>query len=164
MIEGRMKESIHTSTDQIVVFTLDEQLFALPLIAVVKVIHAIEIRHLPKAPEIITGIINVRGRIIPVIDIRKRLGMLIREIDLNDRLIIADTGKREVAIMVDSVTGIIDLEPFQLDTAKNSAPFSEHISGVAKTEDGLILIYDLAGFLNLEEEKDLAQAMKTKRK
>jgi|SRR5450759_1178055 len=158
MIEGRMKESIHTSTDQIVVFTLDEQLFALPLIAVVKVIHAIEIRHLPKAPEIITGIINVRGRIIPVIDIRKRLGMLTREIDLNDRLIIADTGKREVAILVDSVTGIIDLEPRQLDLAKKSAPYAEHIRGAAKTEDGMILIYDLDGFLNLEEEKDLALA------
>jgi purine-binding chemotaxis protein CheW len=158
MIEGRMKESIHTSTDQIVVFTLDEQLFALPLIAVVKVIHAIEIRHLPKAPEIITGIINVRGRIIPVVDIRKRLGMLTREIDLNDRLIIADTEKREVAILVDSVTGIIDLEPRQLDLAKKSAPYAEHIRGAAKTEDGMILIYDLGGFLNLEEEKDLALA------
>lgn len=153
-----MKESIHTSTDQIVVFTLDEQLFALPLIAVVKVIHAIEIRHLPKAPEIITGIINVRGRIIPVVDIRKRLGMLTREIDLNDRLIIADTEKREVAILVDSVTGIIDLEPRQLDLAKKSAPYAEHIRGAAKTEDGMILIYDLGGFLNLEEEKDLALA------
>lgn len=153
-----MKESIHTSTDQIVVFTLDEQLFALPLIAVVKVIHAIEIRHLPKAPEIITGIINVRGRIIPVVDIRKRLGMLTREIDLNDRLIIADTGKREVAILVDSVTGIIDLEPRQLDLAKKSAPYAEHIRGAAKTEDGMILIYDLDGFLNLEEEKDMALA------
>jgi len=92
MIEGRMKESIHTSKDQIVVFTLDEQLFALPLIVVLKVIHALEIRHLPEAPEIISGIINVRGKIIPVVDIRKRLGILTREIDLNDRLIIEDKG------------------------------------------------------------------------
>jgi len=153
-----MKESIHTSKDQIVVFTLDEQLFALPLIVVLKVIHALEIRHLPEAPEIISGIINVRGKIIPVVDIRKRLGILTREIDLNDRLIIADTGKREVAILVDSVTGVIDLEPFQGDTSKNSAPFSEHISGVAKTEDGMILINDLDGFLNLDEEKDLVLA------
>jgi purine-binding chemotaxis protein CheW len=157
-----MKESIHIPKDQIVVFTLDEQLYALPLIAVIKVIHAIEIRHLPKAPEIITGIINVRGRIIPVVDIRKRFGMIIHEIDLNDRLIIADTGKREVAILVDSVTGIIDLEPEQLKLAKNSEPFAEHISGVAKTEEGMILIYDLDGFLNLDEEKNLDLAMKTK--
>jgi purine-binding chemotaxis protein CheW len=164
MIEGRMKESIHISKEQIVVFTLDEQLYALPLIAVIKVIHAIEIRHLPKAPEIISGIINVRGRVIPVVDIRKRLGLIIHEIDPNDRLIIADTGKREVAILVDSVTGITDLEPGQLELANNTSPFAEHISGVAKTDDGLILIYDLAGFLNLVEEKDLDQALKTKRK
>jgi purine-binding chemotaxis protein CheW len=163
MIEKRMQESIHISKDQIVVFTLDEQLFALILMVVVKVIHAIEIRHLPKAPEIITGIINVRGRIIPVVDIRKRFGMISREIDINDRLIITDTGKREVAILVDSVTGIIDLEPIQLDLAKNAAPFAEHFSGVAKTEDGLILIYDLAGFLNLDEEKNLDLALKNKK-
>jgi purine-binding chemotaxis protein CheW len=68
-----MSESINIMTDQIVVFTLDEQLYGLPLQAVVKVIHAIEIRHLPKAPEIIAGIINIKGQIIPVVDIRKRL-------------------------------------------------------------------------------------------
>jgi purine-binding chemotaxis protein CheW len=157
-----MKKSIHLSKDQIVVFTLDEQLFALPLIAVTKVIHAIEIRHLPKAPEIISGIINVRGRIIPVVNIRKRLGMIVHEIDPNDRLIIADTGKREVAILVDSVTCITDLDRGQLALAKNAEPFAENIIGVAKTEEGMILIYDLAGFLNLGEEKDLDNALKTK--
>jgi purine-binding chemotaxis protein CheW len=158
-----MKEPIHLSKDQIVVFTLDEQLYALPLPAVIKVIHVIEIRHLPKAPEIISGIINVRGRIIPVVDIRKRLGMVVREIDPNDRLIVADTGKREVAILVDSVTGITDLEPKQMARSKNAEPFAEHISGVAKTEDGLILIYDLAGFLSIDEEKNLDLTLKNRR-
>lgn len=158
-----MKESIHTSKDQIVVFSLDEQLFALPLNAVVKVIHAIEIRHLPGVPEIIIGVINIKGQIIPVVDIRKRLEMLSREIDLNDRLIIANTGKRNVAIMVDSVTGIIDLEPQQLELAKRSVSFAEHISGVAKVDDGMILIYNLASFLSLDEEKDLDLALKNKK-
>jgi purine-binding chemotaxis protein CheW len=158
-----MKESIHVSKDQIVVFTLDEQLFALPLIAVVRVIHAVEIRHLPKAPEIISGIINVRGLIIPVVDIRKRLGMIEHEIDPDNRLILADTGKRVVAVLADSVTGVIDLEPEQHELAKNSAPLAEHISGFAKTIDGLVLIYDLAGFLNLDEEKNLDLAMKNKK-
>ena len=159
-----MSESIFTMTDQIVMFTLDELLYALPLPSVVRVIHAVEIRHLPKAPEIISGIINVKGRIIPVADIRKRFGLEAREIDLNDRLIIADTGKRHVAILVDTVTGIRDLAPGQQKQAKETLPFAEHLKGVAKVDDELILIYDLEQFLSLDEEKELDQALKTKSK
>jgi purine-binding chemotaxis protein CheW len=157
-----MSESFQTATDQIVEFTLDELSFALSLPAVEKVIHAVEIRHLPKAPEIITGIINVKGQIIPVADIRKRFGLGAREIDPDNRLIIADTGKRQVAILVDTVTGIMDLAPGQLSVAKETLPFSEHIRGVAKVDNGLILIFDLDRFLSLDEEKELDQALKTK--
>ena len=157
-----MNDSFQTNTDQILVFTLDELSYALPLPTVVRVIHAIEIRHLPEAPEIITGIINVKGQIIPVADIRKRFGLVAHEIDPNDRLIIADTGKRQVAILVDTVTGIRDLAPRQLTVARETLSFAEHIRGVAKVDDGLVLIYDLDRFLNLDEEKELEQALKTK--
>jgi|SRR5664280_201805 len=163
-MKDKMNESLQAKTDQIVVFTLDELLYALPLQSVVKVIHAIEIRHLPKAPEIISGIINVKGQIIPVVDIRKRLELATNETDPDDRLIIADTGKREVAILVDTVTGIRVLTPAQLAEAKETLPFAKYIKGVAKTDDGLILIYDLEQFLSLDEEKELEQAMKTKNK
>jgi purine-binding chemotaxis protein CheW len=161
-MEDKMSEFLQTKTDQIVVFSLNDQLYALPLQKVIRVIHAVEIRHLPKAPEIITGIINVKGQIIPVADIRKRFGLEAREIDLDDRLIIADTGKRHVAILVDTVTGIRDMAPGQLAIAKELLPFAEHLRGVAKIDDELILIYDLEQFLSLEEEKVLEQALKTK--
>jgi purine-binding chemotaxis protein CheW len=157
-----MNESIHILKEQILVFTLDEQPYALSLHSVVKVIHAIEIRHLPNAPEIIAGIINVKGQIIPVADIRKRFGLIAHEIDPDDRLIIADTGKRQVAIQVDSVTGIGDLESGQQKQVKEMLPFAEHLRGVAKIDNELILIYDLEQFLNLEEENVLDQALKAK--
>ena len=159
-----MSESIHTMTDQIIMFTIDELLYALPLTSVVKVIHAIEIRHLPKAPEIISGIINVKGQIIPVADIRKRFGLTEREIELEDRIIIADTGKRKVALFVDAVTGIKDLATRQFVNSKESLPFAGYIKGVAKIDDELILIYDLEQFLSLDEEKELEHALKTKNK
>ena len=157
-------ETLLTTANQIVVFTIDELSYAISLTAVVKVIHAIEIRHLPGAPEIITGIINVKGQIIPVVDIRKRFGLPAREMDLDDRFIIADTGKRQVAILVDSVTGIRDLLSGQISLAAERLPFAEHIRGVAKKDDGLILIYDLDRFLSLDEEIELEQALKTKNK
>ena len=152
----------HTTTNQIVVFTLDEQSYALSLPSVIKVIHSVEVRPLPKAPEIIAGIINVKGQIIPVADIRTRFGLTAHEIDLNDQFIIANTGKRDVAIVVDAVSGIRDLEPHQMDIAEKSLPFAEHIQGIAKVDDSLVLIYDLERFLSLDEEKVLEQALNLK--
>jgi len=159
-----MNGSFQTVTDQIVVFSLDELFYALPLHTVVRVIHAVETRHLPKAPEIISGIINVKGQIIPVADIRKRFGLVTREIDPDDRLIIADTEKRQIAILVDTVTGIRDLAPGQQKKAEETLPFAEHLRGVAKIDNELILIYDLEQFLSLDEDKELEQALKTKNK
>jgi purine-binding chemotaxis protein CheW len=157
-----MNNSLLTACDQILVFTLDELSYALALPTVVRVIHAIEIRHLPKAPVIIIGIINVNGQIIPVADIRKRFGLVEREIDLDDQLIITDTGKRQIALLVDTVTGIRDLAPSQMAATKETLPFAEHIRGIAKINDELILIYDLEEFLSLDEEQVLEQALKRK--
>ena len=159
-----MNDSIHTMTEQIVVFTLDELQYALTLNTVVRVIHAVEVRRLPKAPEIISGIINVQGLIIPVANIRKRFGLEAKEIDPDDRIIIVDTGKRQVAILADTVTGIRDLAPGQQEPLGKFLPFAEHLKGIAKVDNELILIYDLEQFLSLDEEKELGQALKTKNK
>jgi purine-binding chemotaxis protein CheW len=159
-----MSKSFPTATDQIVVFTLDELLYALPLQTVLRVIHAMEIRHLPEAPEIISGIINVQGRIIPVVDIRKRFGLQVKEIDPDNRFIIADAGKRQVAILVDTVTGIRYLAAGQQKQAEETLQFSEHLRGITKIDDELILIYDLEQFLSLDEETELEKALKNKKK
>ncbi len=148
--------------NEILIFTLDELTYALPLPAVVRVIHAMETRRLPKSPEIISGIINVQGQIIPVVDIRKRFGLSERETDPDDRMIIADTGKRKIAMFVDTVADIKDLSPRQFSDSGKTLPFAGYIKGVAKVDNELILIYDLEQFLSLDEETVLEQAMRTK--
>lgn len=149
--------------EQLVVFTLDEQGYALPLETVVRVIHAVEITNLPKAPHIISGIINVKGQIIPVVDIRKRFGLTPRELIPDDQLIIADTGKRLVALLVGQVSGIQNITSRQQVDTKETMPFAEYIKGVVKIENELILIYDLEQFLNLHEEMELERALSKKR-
>lgn len=145
--------------EQIVVFTLDQQVYGLPLNKVVRVIHAIEITRLPKSPEIVSGIINVNGRILPVIDVRKRFGLASHEIETDDQLILADTGKRQVALIVDSVTGVQSIEAYQHINTKETMPFAAYIGGIVKIDTELILIYDLEQFLNLDEEKLLEEAL-----
>ena len=151
-------------SNQFVVFSLDNQKYALSLPDVVRVVRAVEITCLPKAPEIVLGVINIQGRITPVINIRKRFRLPEREINPEDRFIIADTSKRLVALMVDEVRGVIESREQELITADKILPGMEHIEGVMKLEDDIVFIHDLDKFLSLEEEKKLDDAMVKKLK
>jgi purine-binding chemotaxis protein CheW len=154
-----MKEQLYPDIDKAVIFTLEDLFYALPLDSVIRIIHAIEVSRLPKAPAIIEGIINVRGRIMAVVDMRKRFGVVSREMSIDDNLIIVKTEKRELALWVDTVSGINEIMPGKYSDTKVALPYAEYIKGVAKTEEGIILIYDLEQCLNLAEEMELEQAL-----
>ncbi len=143
----------------IVLFTLDGSFYALDLSTVERIIRAVEITPLPKAPEIVLGVINMQGRILTVLDIRKRFRLPPHEISVDDRFIIALASKRQVALVVDSVTGIRELTENQIVNAGKTLPFAKYLKGVAKLEDGLVLIHDLGQFLSLGEEKKLNAAL-----
>ncbi len=148
-----------TDVNHFVLFTLDEQKYALRLAVVERVVHAVEVTPLPKAPEVVLGIINLQGRIIPVFDIRKRFCHAGREISLHDHLIIARTAKRTVALAVDSVTDVVEPLALEVVAVQDILPSTEYVDGVAKRGDGLILIHDLDRFLCLDEEEALDGAM-----
>ncbi len=88
------------------VFTLDRGQFALLLSSVLRVVRAVEITPLPQAPEIILGVVNLQGALVPVIDVRRRFGLPGRAVRLEDRLILAVTPRRTLALPVDSVAGV----------------------------------------------------------
>jgi purine-binding chemotaxis protein CheW len=142
-----------------VVFALDEPRYALLLSAVEKVVRAVEITPLPKAPEIVVGVINAQGRILPVLDIRKRFRLPAREMKPDDRFIIARTSRRQVALVVDSVVGVHKLAEREMVSAKEALPFAQYLKGVAKVENNLVLIHDLDQFLSLDEERVLDTAL-----
>ena len=143
----------------LVLFHLDEQRYALLLPVVEQVVRAVEITPLPKAPEIILGVINVHGQVIPVVDARKRFRLPEREVDLDDQIMIARTPKRLLALPVDSVEGVVGYSEEQVVVSEKIVPGIEYVEGVLKLSDGLILIHDLDKFLSLEEEKILNGAM-----
>ena len=149
-------------SNQYVVFTLDGQRYALYLSAVERIIRVVEITPLPKAPEIVLGIINVGGQIIPAVDTRKRFRLPERELSLSDILIIAETPRRTVALMADDVSGVIEGPEQDVTEAKEILPRMEYVKGVVKLKDGMILINDLDKFLSLEEENALDDAISKK--
>jgi purine-binding chemotaxis protein CheW len=144
---------------QIVVFSLDEPRYALDMSAVERVVRAVEITPLPKAPEIVLGVINMQGQIVPVVDVRKRFRLPEREMDLYDRFIIARTSRRLVALLADDVVGVQRLGNRKIATAEHDLPFAEYIKGVVEVGEDLILIYDLDQFLSLDEEQKLDKAL-----
>jgi len=146
--------------NQLIVLTLDEQRYALHLSAVERIVRGVEVTPLPKAPEIVLGVVNVQGQITPVINIRKRFRLPEREMNLSDQLIIAHTSRRTVALVADAVSGVIERSEQEVIAAEKVLPGIEYVEGVVKLEDGMILIHDLNKFLSLEEEQALDNAMK----
>ncbi len=144
---------------QLVVFTMNEQRYVLQLAAVERVVRMVEVTPLPKAPQIVLGVINAQGRIIPVVDIRRRFRLPERDIRLSDHLLIARTARRTVALALDAVTGIVERSAQAVITAEEILPGLEYVEGVMKLGDGLILIHDLDTLLSLEEEQTLDAAL-----
>ncbi len=144
---------------QIVLFTLDEPRYALRLSVVERVVRAVEITILPKTPPHILGVINYQGQIIPVVDIRQRLHLPQHDLGPNDQFILAHTSQRLVALLVDSVTGIQELEERELVVSDQVLPDVAYIHGLAKLAGDLVLICDLDQFLSTAEEHELEAAL-----
>ncbi|MFH1344247.1 MAG: chemotaxis protein CheW [Pseudomonadota bacterium] len=137
----------------------DELRVALPLSFVERVVRAVYLTPLPGAPEIVLGVVNLAGRIIPAINMRRRFRLPEREIALTDQLVIAHTARRSVALVTDTVDGISEYAEPDIVDAETILPGLEYIEGVVKLGDGLVLIHNLDRFLSLEEAVSLDRAM-----
>jgi purine-binding chemotaxis protein CheW len=143
----------------LVVFRVDAQRYAVALNAVERIVRAVEVTHLPNGPAILLGIIDVEGRIFPVLNLRKRLGLPEREITPADQFLIARTTARTVVIVVDETLEVIERMPIGVVGSAQIVPGLKQIEGVIQLEDGLALIHDLEKFLSLEEGHALDLAM-----
>lgn len=117
---------------------------------------------MPEAPEIVLGVINLQGRVIPVVNIRKRFHLPERETNLSDQLIIAQTAKRTVALVVDAVAGLREHLERDVVPGESVLPTIKYVDGVARMDGGLVIIHDLDRFLSLEEEESLDNAIREK--
>lgn len=139
----------------LLLFELGNQRYALRLAAVERVEHMVTVTPLPKAPDVIVGIINVQGRPIPVIGTRRRFRLDERAATLTDRLIIIRTDKRTVALAVDAVADVVSYPAEDVTVSASVVPGLEYVDGIVRLRDGLVLISDPDAFLSLEEERSL---------
>jgi len=141
------------------VFSLDGWQIALRLSAVDLVIWAVEVTPLPEAPDSVLGLINVGGRVVPAINMRRRFGLPERDIGPDDRFIIAHSAKRTIALLADAVAGVMALLEGEVIRAEKILPGMEYIEGVIRLPDGVALIHDLERFLSMEEARMLNGAL-----
>lgn len=146
----------------LLVFMLDGQRYALALSCAERVVRVAEITPLPEAPDVVQGIINYKGQVLPVCSVRRRFGFSDIEINLSHQFIIARASKRAVALLVDDVSGVMERVEKEIVPSAHVLPEIKYVRGVVKLEDGLVLIHDLDAFLSLDEEEKLACAMKEK--
>lgn len=152
-----------TGTEQIVVFTLDEQRYGLPLGMVDRVVRMVEITHLPAGPDFIRGVINVQGEIMPVIDLRRRFGLPQRPVELCDQLIITRCATRSFALMTDTACEVRKCTEQMLTSSSEILPELPYLAGVAKLPDGLILLSDPEALLSPREAEAIDALMEKER-
>ena len=152
-----------THPQRIVVFSLDEGRYGLDLEATERVLPALEVTPLPRAPAIVLGVINLHGRIIPVVDVRRRFGLPERSLSPQDRFVVTRAGGRTLALVVDAVAGVSHLQPADVVSAESVLGRLPHVAGVARLPDGLVLLHDLATFLALDEALALERALEQQR-
>lgn len=158
MEEGK-KITLDAELIQLVTFSIGEEEFGVDILKVQEIIRTMEITKVPRAPIFVEGVINLRGKVIPIIDLRSKFGLQAREHDQHTRIIVIEITDMIVGFVVDSVSEVLRIPASTVEPPPPvvSGLESEYISGVGKLEDRLLILLDLNRLLSSEEQEQLAQ-------
>jgi purine-binding chemotaxis protein CheW len=143
----------------VLTFSISDLRVGVAITDVVEAVRAVAITPLPGAPKVVEGLIDFRGAIAPVFDLRLRLLGSHADITPDHRLIMARSSNRLVALHVDAVNELVDLGLEAIQPAESQTATMAHIAGVAALPDGLLLIHDLTTFLSAAERDTLDAAL-----
>ncbi len=149
------------SQQQIVVFSLKinghKAEYGIPIIQVQEINRITEVTRLPQTPVFVEGIINLRGCIVPLIDIKKRFGLGHSEQSEDRRIIVFVLDGQKTGIIVDDVNEVmhVDVEEMQFAELLSVSDSARYLTGIARVEDRIVLILDLEKVLSLDESKEL---------
>jgi len=148
--------------EQLVVFTLANETYGIDISAVNEIIRTQDITEVPRTPDFVEGVINLRGRIVPVIDLRKRFGLEAVEETQASRIIVVELDGTTVGMIVDSVSEVLRLPKENIEPTPPmvSGVDSAYLRGVGKWNDRLIILLDITKVLYKEEKELVAQTVK----
>lgn len=150
-----------TSTEefQIILFELGNSLYGIPIEKVSEIIKIEEIAVLPKAPQYIEGVLNLRGNVVPIIDLRKRFGMPQVERTKKSKIIVLLVGKRLFGVIVDTVHEVLALSKDNIEPSLPTASGlkADFIDSIGKHGDKLIIILDITKIVQSKESIKLEE-------
>lgn len=152
--------SRHNGSDliQLVTFSIAEEEFGVEILRVQEIIRLMPITRVPNAPPAVEGVINLRGKVIPVIDLRRRFEMDAAEADEHTRIIVMDLHDRVVGFVVDAVREVLRIEGSAIEPPPQvvSGIGSEYLKGMGRIDDRLLILLDLDRLLSDSEKGALA--------
>ena len=129
---------------ELVAFRIDTEEFAVDIGSVQEINRVVEIRRIPNAPPHVQGVINLRGKITPVVDLRGMLGFPARPTDGQSRIIVVEVGGAVIGFLVDAVSEVVRLPKASIDTPPNVAGGdSVFVDGVGKLDKRLLILLNL---------------------
>lgn len=152
------KEKSNDEVLQWVTFQLEEETYGINVMQVREVLRYTEIAPVPGAPDYVLGIINLRGNVVTVIDTRSRFGLMQGEITDNARIIVIESERQVIGILVDSVAEVVYLRSSEIDSTPSvgTDESSKFIQGVSNRDGKLLILVDLNKFLTDEEWDEMA--------
>lgn len=136
-----------------------EHRFALPVGEVEAVHRAVAVAPLPGAPANVIGAVDVHGTIVPVLDLRRRLGLGRAPVAPTDAFVQTCLHGQAILLLVDTAVDLVALDPEQLDRAEPLLPGVRHLRGITSTPEGPLVVHDLDAFLDTSEVAELQTAL-----
>lgn len=135
----------HDEERQLVVFELASEIYGIDIKTVREIIRMQKITYVPDAPAYVEGMINLRGRVIPVVDLRRRFGLTVAEASPEMRILVVDIAGEDIGVIVDAVTEVkrIAGAAVQRDALVATTDQAYYLEGIAKLGDQLLILLDL---------------------
>jgi len=154
-----MAEQTNVLTEiQLVIFDLASEYYGVDISDVREIMRMQTITRVPGAPAFVEGVINLRGRVVPVIDLRKRLKLAVGEQTKESRIVVVDIAGRDVGVIVDAVTEVlrIPLSSVEPPSSMITNVDSDYLRGIAKLEAKLVILLDLGKVLSTIETEEIS--------
>jgi purine-binding chemotaxis protein CheW len=157
-----MNAAVGSDILQLVTFKLGDEEYAMDILRVQEINRMVDITSVPNSPPYVEGVINLRGKVIPVINLRKKFGLGSRDVDAQSRIMVVDVGVT-TGLIVDAVSEVLRLPSRTVEPPPQmtSGIGSEYIKGIGKLDDRLIILLDVDRMIGKHEEKAMIEAAKS---
>lgn len=145
---------------EILLFRVGEGTYAVRAGAVLSLLRAVRLAPLPQAPEVVAGLLDLHGELVPILDLRVRFGLPARPLQPADHFVIVTAGRRRIGLWVDRAEDFRAVPEATFDPSPATLPRVGFVAGAIKLPDGLVLISDLEAFLSEAESAALEASLK----